>query len=99
MKGRWRDFRLGRCGYSEDGLAVIRLYNEICTPHGFFAVDSYSEALDEALEIFVAGGLDEEDLSRFREMFEEAIELREDGDRSYNNPRGAKLIRILWSNY
>jgi hypothetical protein len=107
MRGRWRDFQLTRCGYSEAGLAVIRLYNETCVPHGFLPVDSFSEALHEALEIFTgeifrgqpSEGLSEEYLNLFREMFVEAVELRNAGERTYNTPRGAKLLRILWNNY
>jgi hypothetical protein len=99
VKGRWRDYRLSRCGYSEHGLKLIRLYHEICVPHGFMPVDRYSPDLNDALEIFVDRELIDEDLDYFRSIFEEAVELRDAGDRTYNNPRGAKLIRILWSNY
>jgi hypothetical protein len=100
MKGRWRDFRLTRSGYSEHGLVVIRLYNDVCVPHGFMPVNSFSEALHDALELFVEDGLDEaEELNVFRSMSEEAVALRDSGDRIYNTPRGAKLLRILWSNY
>ncbi len=99
MRRRWRDFRLARSGYSEAGLAVIRLYNEVCAPHGFLPVNTFSEALHEALELFAEGGLGEEHLNLFRSMFHEAIELRNAGDRGYNTPRGAKLLRILWNNY
>ena len=90
---------MDRCGYSEDGLKVIRLYNEMCVPRGFMPVNAYSPELNDALEIFVDPGLDDDDLDHFRAMFDEAIDLRDGGDRSYNSPRGAKLIRILWGNY
>ena len=98
MRGRWRNLQLARSGYSEDGLKVIRLYNEICAPQGFLPVNTFSESLHDALELFTEGGLDEEGLRLFREMFEEAVELREAGE-AYNTRRGAKLLRILWSNY
>jgi hypothetical protein len=99
MRGLWRDRQLTRCGYSQEGLAVIRLYNEVCVPHGFFPVGAFSEALHEALELFTERELNEEDWRIFRSMFDKAVELRNAGERSYNNPRGAKLLRILWSNY
>jgi hypothetical protein len=99
MRGRWRDFHLARSGYSEDALVVIRLYNEICVPHGFLPVNTFSEALHDALELFAEGGLHEAELNVFRSMFEEAVELRDAGERTYNTPRGAKLLRILWHNY
>jgi hypothetical protein len=99
MKGRWRDLKLARSGYSDDGLKVIRLYNSLCVPHGFLPVDRYSQELDDALELFVAGGLDDDELNYIHAIFDEAIDLRRGGDHSYNTPRGAKLIRILWSNY
>jgi hypothetical protein len=99
MKGRWRNFPLARCGYSAEALAVIRLYNEVCVPHGFFPVTTFSDPLDEALELFTEGGLDKEALSTFGAMFVEAVEQRHAGERTYNTPRGAKLLRILWNNY
>jgi len=100
MRRRWRDYQLARSGYSEAGLAVIRMYNEMCVPHGFLSVNSFSEALHEALEIFTdAHRFDEETLRIFRLMFTEAVELRNAGERIYNTPRGAKLLRILWNNY
>lgn len=98
MRGRWRNLQLARSGYSEDGLKVIRLYNEICAPHGFLRVNAFSESLHDALEMFTEGGLDDEGRKIFREMFEEAVELREAGE-AYNTRLGAKLLRILWSNY
>ena len=97
VKGRWRAHKLSGCGYSEDGLKVIRLYNEVCA--SFYLVDDFSEALNEALELFTEDGLDEDDLEAFREMFEEAVALRNAGDPTYNTPRKRKLIRILWNNY
>jgi hypothetical protein len=100
MRRRWRNYQLARSGYSEPGLVVIRLYNETCAPHGFLPVDNFSEALHEALEIFTeAHQFDEETLRVFRLMFTEAVELRNAGERIYNTPRGAKLLRILWNNY
>lgn len=93
------DRQLTRGGDAQTGLAVIRLYSEGCVPHGFFPAEAFSEALHEALELFTEGGLDDEDLNQIRSMFDEAVELRNAGERIYNNPRGAKLLRILWSNY
>jgi len=100
MKRRWRDYQLARSGYSEAGLAVIRLYNETCVPHGFLPVDNFSEALHEALKIFTeAHQFDDDTLHEFRLIFAEAVALRNAGERTYNSPRGAKLLRILWNYY
>jgi hypothetical protein len=101
MKRRWRDRQLSQ-HYSPGALAVIQLYNEICAPHGFFPVNSYSPALAEALDdvfLDLHGGCSVDDLEEFRSMFLEAVRERNAGDHIYNNPRGAKLIRILWNNY
>jgi len=99
MRGRWRNHQLDRCGYSKDGLAVIRIYNEVCAPHGFYPVETFSKALHDTLDHFSEGGLGEEELNLFRSMFEEAVELHSTGESIYNTPLGAKLIRILWNNY
>jgi hypothetical protein len=88
MSGCWRNYKLARSGYSKEGLAVIRLYHEVCVPHGFWPVTKFSEGLDQALELFAEGGLDEEDFNAFRVMFAEAVEQRNVGDHGYNTPKG-----------
>jgi len=77
------------------------LYNEICVPHGFWPVTAFSQELEIALldrsacSVFTA----QEDLDEYREMFVDAVKERQAGGSSYNTPRGAKLIRVLWNNY
>ena len=88
-------------GYSESSVPVIMLYNKVCVPHGFWPVTAFSQNLEIALldrascSVFTP----EQDLDEYREMFLDAVKERQAGGSSYNTPRGAKLIRILYENY
>jgi hypothetical protein len=94
--GRWRARELRRLGYSQGSVPVIMLYNEICVPNGFWPVNAFSEPLEAALvDVFVP----EDGLGEYEAMFREAVSEYAAGGSSYNTPRGAKLIRILWNNY
>lgn len=84
-----------RCGYSEEHLQTIDLYNQICVPHGWWPVDRFSAELQDALEVITAGS----DAEEITEMLTAAVRERNSGDPDYNKPKGNKLIRILWSNY
>ena len=94
--GRWRARQLRRLGYSESSVPVIMLYTEICVPERFWPVNAFSDALQAALvDVFAP----ECGLSEFEEMFRVAVSEYRAGGSSYNTPRGAKLIRVLWNNY
>ena len=65
--GRWRARQLRRLGYSESSVLVIMLYNEICVPEGFWAVNAFSDALEAALvDVFAP----EDGLAISRKCFE-----------------------------
>jgi hypothetical protein len=83
-----------RSSYCAEELKIIDLYNEICVPRGWRAVNKYSEELQKALEIF-----SDSDARDFRTMFETAASQRDAGEIEYNTRLGNKLIRILWGNY
>ena len=83
-----------RSDFGQEELAIIDLYNEICVPRGWRSVNKYSEELSKALETFAHC-----DPADFTSMFIAAADERDAGDKTYNNPKGNKLIRILWSNY
>jgi DNA-binding IscR family transcriptional regulator len=83
-----------RCYYLDDELQKIDAYNVICVPRGWFPVDAYSEELQEALSLFEHLESDE-----WRTVLTEAVDQRDAGDKGYNTPRGAKLIRICWNHY
>ena len=83
-----------RSNYSREELEIIDLYNRVCVPRGWRSVNTYSEELQKALEIF-----SHVQLREFHAMFETAADQRDAGDQTYNNRLGNKLIRILWSNY
>ena len=86
-----RTTSLCRDDFGHDELEIIDLYHEICcsdTELGFLSITKRSPELDKALEIF-----QDHDSDDFREMFNEAVRYRLDGDKSRT------LVRILWSNY
>jgi hypothetical protein len=83
-----------RAHYDADELNIIDLYNATCAPRGWWPVDADSEELHSALNAF-----QDHDLDWFKSAFDDAVAEREAGDPEYNNPRGNKLIRILWANY
>lgn len=99
--GRWRARQLRKVGYSESTLPIIMLYNEICVPHGFWSITAFSYELEKMLLDHCSSSqfTPEEDLKEYRSMFLDAVNERYGGGSSYNTPRGAKLIRILWNNY
>jgi hypothetical protein len=91
-----------RVRHQKDELVAIDLYNQICGPRGWLAVNKYSTELHAALRDFI-------DLSNaatqttmaagdWRDLFEEAADERDTGKPAYNTPKGNKLIRILWEN-
>ena len=57
-------------------------------------VNADSEELHYALSV-----LEHLEGDEWRTLLIEAADERDAGDKSYNTPRGAKLIRICWNNY
>ena len=85
-----------RSSYSFEELEAIDLYNEICVPRGWRSVDAYSEELQKALEIFLAGSGSSREL---KTLFETAADERDAGCIAYNTKLGNKMLRIFWENY
>jgi hypothetical protein len=95
LEKKQKEKKLDRLEFSDEELAFIDLYHEICVSAGlgFLPVTQRSNELDIVLERFATGF----DADEWGQKFWEAVECRREVFRT-NPCKDNTLVRVCWNN-